>query len=641
MQGFVAHGVRITTQTVPKGEMMEVETVIANVNEHLLPGHHRGGDNNGGSKITSFVVIDNICVILGAVGAKETYNREVLYFENFDVTSVCTPVDADVLETFLDDSCYDPVESEFLLNGFRHGFSLGYQGPRRVKIKSPNLRLEVGDEIDLWNKVMKEVHLKRYAGPFREEQLPFRYFIQSPIGLVPKDSGKDSRLIFHLSYPKRPNSSSVNANTPKELCSVSYPDFSEAVNLCLESGISSYLARSDLKSAFRQLGVKKSHWNYLVLKAKSPRDGEWYYFWDKAIPFGGAISCSHFQRFSNCLAHIMRYRTGCRIINYLDDFLFVSARRKLCDAQVSSFIELCESIRIPIALEKTFWGDTVMNFLGFLINTKSGTVSVPLEKLTKARNMICYVFQQKRPIKVKVLQLQKICGFLNFLCRAVIPGRAFTRRLYSKLSPNLKAHHHIRLNLEMQADLAMWLKFINHPSAVARPFLDYTKTITADELDFYVDASKSEILGFGGYSDSDWMQQRWGEGFIRIYDPSIEYLELYALTAAVVAWIHKFANRRIILFTDNESVKFMLNNNSSSCRNCMVLIRIIVLQSLIHNVRIYGKHVFSEENGIADSLSRFQHSRFKKLTKKRGLRMTVKPTPVPEQIWPIEKIWLD
>ena len=54
-------------------------------------------------------------------------------------------------------------------------------------------------EIILWNKVMKEVKEKRFAGPFKE--IPFEHFIQSPIGLVPKDGGKYYRLIFHLSYP--------------------------------------------------------------------------------------------------------------------------------------------------------------------------------------------------------------------------------------------------------------------------------------------------------------------------------------------------------------------------------------------------------------------------------------------------------
>ena len=47
---------------------------------------------------------------------------------------------------------------------------------------------------------MKEIAEKRMAGPF--EDIPFEHFIQSPIGLVPKDGGKKTRLIFHLSYPR-------------------------------------------------------------------------------------------------------------------------------------------------------------------------------------------------------------------------------------------------------------------------------------------------------------------------------------------------------------------------------------------------------------------------------------------------------
>ena len=61
---------------------------------------------------------------------------------------------------------------------------------------------------------MKEAKLRRYVGPYLKNQIPFENFIQSPIGLVPKDGGKDVRLIFHLSYPK--NGDSVNSNTPPE-----------------------------------------------------------------------------------------------------------------------------------------------------------------------------------------------------------------------------------------------------------------------------------------------------------------------------------------------------------------------------------------------------------------------------------------
>ena len=76
---------------------------------------------------------------------------------------------------------------------------------------------------------MAEVKLGRFAGPF--DKPPLEYFVQSPIGLVPKDKGLKTRFIFHLSYPRSGNS--VNSGIPKELCTVKYPDFDEAVKLCL------------------------------------------------------------------------------------------------------------------------------------------------------------------------------------------------------------------------------------------------------------------------------------------------------------------------------------------------------------------------------------------------------------------------
>ena len=119
-----------------------------------------------------------------------------------------------MLISLLNEAGYDKTKTEFLVRGFRDGFCIGYEGPKNVQLRTENLKLKgTGTKTTLWNKVMKEVSLKRYAGPFKD--IPFRNFIQSPIGLVPKDNGKAVRLIFHLSYPRNGNSS-VNANTPKE-----------------------------------------------------------------------------------------------------------------------------------------------------------------------------------------------------------------------------------------------------------------------------------------------------------------------------------------------------------------------------------------------------------------------------------------
>ena len=135
--------------------------------------------------------------------------------ENFDLMNIVTPVDVDMLEKLLNESGYDAGKSAFLVKGFKDGFDLGYRGSEKIKLTSHNLKFHIASEVELWNKVMKEVGKKRYAGPF--ESIPFDdFYIQSPIGLVPKDNGKSTRLIFHLSYPRDDSKTSVNANIPKE-----------------------------------------------------------------------------------------------------------------------------------------------------------------------------------------------------------------------------------------------------------------------------------------------------------------------------------------------------------------------------------------------------------------------------------------
>ena len=107
----------------------------------------------------------------------------------------------EVFNHLLTDAGYDETEKNFVVEGFRNGFDLGSVGERKVHRTSRNLKFHqgVGSPLELWNKVMKEVAAGRYAGPF--EKPPFELFIQSPIGLVPKDGGKKTQLIFHLSHP--------------------------------------------------------------------------------------------------------------------------------------------------------------------------------------------------------------------------------------------------------------------------------------------------------------------------------------------------------------------------------------------------------------------------------------------------------
>ena len=98
---------------------------------------------------------------------------------------------------------------------------------------------------------------------------------------------------------------------------------------------------------------------------------------DKCLPFGASISCTLFQAVSDAIAFLVEFRTSKKIVNYLGDYLFVHFLKKLCDDQIAIFLEICASIHLPISEEKTFWSDTLMTFLGFLIDTVNQVVAIP------------------------------------------------------------------------------------------------------------------------------------------------------------------------------------------------------------------------------------------------------------------------
>ena len=557
--------------------------------------------------------------------------QQILWFENYDLESIVTPVKAKVFGALLREAKYPTEKVNYIEEGFSSGFSLQYDGPQNVRRTAANLKLRIGNEVELWNKVMKEVGEKRYTGPF--DEVPYEFFIQSPIGLVPKDGGTKTRLIFHLSYPR--GGDSVNSGIDPDLCKVRYPDFDEAVKMCLAEGKSCSIGKSDMSSAFRQVPLQVQDFQWLILKAKHPKTGKIYYFVDKCLPFGSSISCAHFQAISDAIAYMVSHRTKKPTLNYLDDFFFAALIKMLCDLQIEKFIEFCKEISFPVTMEKTFWGTKLLVFLGLLLDTERQLICVPKEKVIKARDMISYFIDRKNK-KATVLQFQQLCGYLNFLGRAIVPARAFTMRLYSPLSGfgkrKLRPHHHIRIKEENRLDLLVWSKFLDFPSVFCRPFIDVME-LDAQTIAMTSDASGK--IGFGATCFDSWMFGEWPKEFLK-QDPSIEFLELYALLAGVLTWLKRFKNKRIRLWCDNIAVVHMVNNNSSTCKDCMVLIRLLVFESLKQNSRVYANYIKSKDNGLSDSLSRMDFDRFHQL----GPDMEKIATEPPSEIWPVWKVWL-
>ena len=384
--------------------------------------------------------------------------------------------------------------------------------------------------------------------------------------------------------------------------------------------------------------------------AYHPATGKQYFFVDKCLPFGSSISCAIFQQFSDTLKHIVEFTQKARrnilyaeITNYLDDFLFIAIMLDDCNGMIANFLWVCNKIGCPVSEEKTEQANEVMIFLGMLLNGRTHMISVPIEKHDKAFNLLVEGVNKR---KVTIKYIQKLMGTLNFLNCAIVPGRAFTRMMYNKLKIRakdgtlLKQYHHVNLTKDFLQDCRVWMVFLRNSSCLelCRPLIDLHTDNQAITLRFLTDASKNPRLRMGAVFDDQWLFYQWDYEFVTQNDPSIEFLEFFALAAAIATWgkLPQLQNMRVIIFCDNQAVIQMVNNYASSCPHCMNMIRFI--DGLRHNRRIFVKFIRSKDNILADSLSRLDFPRFWK----HASRIT---NPYPDQInpnfLPMDKAWND
>ena len=110
----------------------------------------------------------------------------------------------------------------------------------------------------LFAKLDKEWSGGRISGPFSSP--PVANFVSSPLGVVPKKTPGEFRIIHHLSYP---DGSSVNDFIPSEKSTVQYASISDAIAMIKCIGRGSYMSKTDINSAFRIIPIHPDDYHLL------------------------------------------------------------------------------------------------------------------------------------------------------------------------------------------------------------------------------------------------------------------------------------------------------------------------------------------------------------------------------------------
>jgi hypothetical protein len=111
----------------------------------------------------------------------------------------------------------------------------------------------------------------------------------------------------------------------------------------------SYLAKVDLKSAYRSIPIHPDSFNYTGLQWCFGVNSIPVYLYDCRLPFGA--SCRIFQAITSAICRIMN-GMNYLCIAYIDDFLVIGDSLVECEKALSCLLELLPKLGLEINWDK-------------------------------------------------------------------------------------------------------------------------------------------------------------------------------------------------------------------------------------------------------------------------------------------------
>eukprot|EP00731_Ephydatia_muelleri_P032743 Em0024g287a len=175
------------------------------------------------------------------------------------------------------------------------------------------------------------------------------------------------------------------------------------------------------------------------------------------LPFGLRSAPKIFNAVADALEWCLSTDGIRHVFHYLDDFVVLGAPGSdECSRALEKLRSRCTELEIPLAAHKCEGPSTKITFLGIVIDTSVGELSLPAEKLNHLRDLL-EDWGDRKSCSLK--DLESLIGYLNHACKVIRPGRSFLRRMIDLLHRTHNKYHPIRLNRDFRSDLQWWRHF--------------------------------------------------------------------------------------------------------------------------------------------------------------------------------------
>lgn len=409
------------------------------------------------------------------------------------------------------------------------------------------------------------------------EELPTQPWCCNPLTVA--DSAGKLRLVLDLRH----------VNQYIFLQKFKYEDLYTLSELFAEGD---YFFSFDLKSGYHHVSIHRTFVKYLGFQW-CYRNGEVRNFMFVVLPFGLNIACYLFTKLLRPL--IKKWRgAGIKSILYIDDG--INGSTTLHQATKCAKIvrhDLHNAGLVVNDKKSNFVPSQTGKWLGMIIDTKSMTFTVPLEKVQNLKRKIEKLLRQK---SVTAKQLASVAGSLSSMNLAVGPMvRMLTRSMYAQISTTNSWYSPFVLNTETHHELQFWYDNYNfHTGYSFKPRPVVAKIV-------FTDASSA---GYGGF-----LLKHVGKAVVvgkfaeheRIM--SSTFRELLAVKYVLQSITSSIEHTSIRIYVDNFASSRILSVGSSKPHLQQLALEIFKI-ALSNDIRILPQWVPRELNCVADYYSK-------------------------------------
>ena len=351
-----------------------------------------------------------------------------------------------------------------------------------------------------------------------------------------------------------------------------------------------YMASIDLADAFLSIRIHDSCRKFTVFEFLGIR----YAF--NSLPFGFTSSPRIFSKVLKPAIVFLRSR-GLKISSYLDDIFICASSPILLNSHVSTCLNLLLSLGFVPNYEKSHLSPSqTLNHLGFSWDSVHMTVSVPPDKILRARTLAAGLLNSPASLRAGA----SLLGFLVSLGNAFSHAPLFYRGLQRCLISSLRTHSWDSPFLASAlalSDLRWWASCPDILAPVSLRPLTATVTLATD----------ASSTGWGAVFSSEEGKTRTVSGSWSADEAllHINLLELKAIHLSLMSFLPSLAHTTVHIFSDNSTAVHYLQNRGGTRSFPMCRLALQLWHFLLENdIQALVSHICGTDNVVADHFSR-------------------------------------